>query len=77
VSTGGQYVTAVYGVVLFALLLYVVVIGLRSTRVAREAELLATLVEREQEEAEQGRATVASPPAPQSDPVQAPGAPTA
>ena len=77
-STGGEYVAAVYGVVLFALLLYVVVIGLRSTRVAREAELLATLVEREQEEmAEAGRSTVAPPPAPQSEPVQAPRAPTA
>lgn len=45
-STGAQYVTAAYGVVLFALLMYVVVIGLKSARMAREAELLALLVER-------------------------------
>ena len=47
-----EYVTATYGVVLFALLLYVVVVGLRSARLAREAELLARLVERA---AERGR----------------------
>ena len=46
-STGAQYVVAAYGVVLFALLMYVVVIGLKSARLAREAELLALLVERE------------------------------
>lgn len=40
-----EYVVAAYGVVLFALLVYVVVIGLRSARQAREAELLARLVE--------------------------------
>jgi hypothetical protein len=34
-------------VVLFALLLYVVVAGLRTARTAREAELLARLVERD------------------------------
>lgn len=45
-STGAQYVVAAYGVVLFALLMYAVVIGLRSARLAREAELLALLVER-------------------------------
>ena len=45
-----EYVTASYGVVLFGLLLYVVVIGLRSARLAREAELLARLVEREESE---------------------------
>ena len=67
-STGAQYVTAVYGVALFALLLYVVVVGLRSSRVAREAELLARLVEREHEDADTAIA------APQSDPVEAPDA---
>jgi hypothetical protein len=46
VSTGAQYVVAAYGTVLFALLMYVVVIGLKSARLAREAELLALLVER-------------------------------
>jgi CcmD family protein len=48
VSTGAQYVVAAYGVVLFGLLLYVVVLGLRSARLAREAELLARLVERDE-----------------------------
>ncbi len=42
-----EYVTAAYGVILFALLLYVVVVGMRAARLAREAELLARLVERE------------------------------
>jgi hypothetical protein len=46
VSTGAQYVVGAYGVILFALLMYVVVIGLKSARMAREAELLALLVER-------------------------------
>ncbi len=46
-SSGAQFVVAAYGVVLFALLVYVVVLGLRTARVAREAELLARLVERE------------------------------
>jgi hypothetical protein len=45
-----EYVTAAYGVVLFALLIYVVVVGMRSARLAREAELLARLVEREEAE---------------------------
>jgi hypothetical protein len=48
VSTGAQYVVAAYGVVLFGLLLYVVVLGLRTARLTREAELLARLVEREE-----------------------------
>ncbi len=46
-STGAQYVVAAYGVVLFALVIYVTVIGLKSARMSREAELLALLVERE------------------------------
>ena len=46
-STGAQYVVASYGVVLFALLMYVVVVGLKSARLAREADLLARLVERD------------------------------
>jgi hypothetical protein len=49
VSTGAQYVVAAYGVVLFALLVYVVVVGMRTARLAREAELLARLVERDDE----------------------------
>ncbi|HEX2503953.1 MAG TPA: hypothetical protein VHK00_08415 [Miltoncostaeaceae bacterium] len=47
-STGAQYVVAAYGVVLFGLLLYVVVLGLRTARLAREAELLARLAERDE-----------------------------
>ena len=46
-STGAQYVVAAYAVVLFALLVYVVVLGMRTARLAREAELLARLVEDE------------------------------
>ena len=46
-----EYVAAAYGVILFALLMYVVAIGLKSARMAREAELLALLVERSDEEA--------------------------
>jgi CcmD family protein len=49
VSTGAQYVVAAYGVVLFGLLLYVLVLGLRTARLAREAELLARLAEKEDE----------------------------
>jgi CcmD family protein len=46
-STGAQYVVAAYGVVLLGLLVYVVVLGMRTARLAREAELLARLVESE------------------------------
>jgi hypothetical protein len=59
--SGEEYVYAAYGVVLFGLLLYVVVIGLRSARLAREAELLARLVERD--------ADAADDPRPAPDPV--------
>ena len=52
-STGAQYVVAAYGVVLFALLVYVVAVGMRTARLAREAELLARLVERAAGEDEQ------------------------
>jgi hypothetical protein len=44
-STGAQYVVAAYAIVLFALLVYVLVLGLRAARIARDAELLARLVE--------------------------------
>ena len=53
--SGEEYVYAAYGVVLFGLLLYVVVIGLRSARLAREAELLARLVERDADAADDAR----------------------
>ena len=46
-STGSQYVAAAYAVVLFGLLLYVVVVGLRTARIAREAELLSRIIERD------------------------------
>ena len=46
-SSGAQYVVAAYGVVLVALLVYVVVVAMRTARIAREAELLSRLVERE------------------------------
>ena len=55
-----EYVAATYGVVLFALLLYVVVVGLRSARLAREAELLARLVERRQSEEEAAETDLAA-----------------
>ena len=63
-STGAQYVVAAYGVVLFVLLMYVVVIGLKSARMAREAELLALLVERQGADDPASRL--------QDDPVDAP-----
>ncbi len=44
-SSGGEYVVAAYGVVLFALLVYVVVVGMKSARQARETELLARLID--------------------------------
>ena len=50
-SSGAQYVVAAYGVVLVAVLVYVVVVAMRTARIAREAELLARLVEREPAEA--------------------------
>jgi hypothetical protein len=56
VSTGAQYVVAAYAVVLGALLLYVVVVGMRLARLGRQAELLARLVEEEPEEAREARA---------------------
>ena len=43
--SGGEYVVAAYGVVLFALLIYVVAVGLKSARQARETELLARLID--------------------------------
>ena len=45
-----EYVAAAYGAILFALLMYVVAVGLKSARMAREAELLALLVERADEQ---------------------------
>lgn len=46
-DSGSQYVVAAYAVVMLALLVYVLVVALRTARIQREAELLARLVERE------------------------------
>jgi CcmD family protein len=44
-----EYVVAAFAVVWFVLLLYVAVVGLRTSRIAREVELLTRLVERRQD----------------------------
>lgn len=43
-SGGDQYVVAAYAVIWVVLLLYVVVNGMKTAKLAREAELLARLV---------------------------------
>ena len=53
-SDGAKYVVAAYGVVLFALVMYVVAIGMKAGRMARETELLARLVERRAARGEAG-----------------------
>lgn len=55
-----EYVAAAYGVILFGLLMYVVAVGLKSARMAREAELLALLVERADDDA-RGSGTTPDP----------------
>lgn len=67
-GSGGEYVVAAYAVVLGAVLLYALVLGLRFARLAREAELLARLVEEERGERDEAEAAAAAPPAP--DPVE-------
>ena len=44
-----DYVVAAFAVVWFVLLLYVAIVGLRTSRIAREVELLTRLVERRQD----------------------------
>jgi len=44
-STGAQYVVAAYAVIWFVLLLYVVVLGAKTSRIARELEVLARLAD--------------------------------
>lgn len=44
-SGGTQYVVAAYAVIWVVLVLYVVVVGLRTARLAREAELLLRLLD--------------------------------
>lgn len=61
-----EYVAAAYGVIVFALLMYVVVIGLKTARLAREAELLALLVERADVGGEAGEPETADAPGPAS-----------
>jgi heme exporter protein D len=51
-SSGVEYVVAAYGVMLFALLIYVVVAAMKRSRLSREAELLERL-EASRREAEQ------------------------
>jgi CcmD family protein len=45
VNDATQYVVAAYAVIWFVLMLYVVMTGLRTARMAREVELLSRLVE--------------------------------
>ena len=63
-STGAQYVVAAYAVIWFVLLLYVVVAGARTARIAREVELLARLVESRMPPEGDERRPAASPRAP-------------
>ena len=63
-SSGAQYVVAAHAVIVAALLLYVVVVALRTARIAREAELLARLVE-------ESTARREAAPQPQPEPVDA------
>jgi len=51
VSSGAQFVVAAYAVILFVLVMYMVVVGMKSARLAREAELLARLVSARADEA--------------------------
>lgn len=45
-SSGAQFVVAAYAVILFGLVMYVVVLGLKSARISREVELLSRILER-------------------------------
>lgn len=45
-STGSQYVVAAYAVIWFVLLLWVAAGAMRTSRMARELELLTRLIER-------------------------------
>jgi len=44
-SSGAQFVVAAYAVIWVILILYVVAMGLRTARLAREAELLVRLLD--------------------------------
>lgn len=60
-SSGSQFVVAAYAVILFALVMYMVVIAMKSARIGREVELLSRIIERgrpdEAEEADEGEST--------------------
>lgn len=47
-SSGAQFVVASYAVILFGLVMYVVVLALKSARISREVELLSRILERRQ-----------------------------
>lgn len=63
-SSGSQFVVAAYAVILFALVMYMVVIAMKSARIGREVELLSRIIERSRpddaEKADEG--DPASPP---------------
>jgi CcmD family protein len=50
VSSGAQFVVASYAVILFGLVMYVVVLALKSARISREVELLSKILERRNED---------------------------
>jgi CcmD family protein len=68
VSNGTQYVVAAYSVIWFVLMLYVAIVGLRTSRISRELELLARLVERRNAEEEASKADAPAPSSPATRP---------
>jgi CcmD family protein len=56
VSSGAQFVVASYAVILFGLVMYVVVLALKSARISREVELLSKILERRHEDDAAGEA---------------------
>jgi hypothetical protein len=52
-SSGVEYVVAAYGVMLFALLIYLVIAAMKNARLSREAELLRR-IEASREGADRG-----------------------
>lgn len=49
-SSGAQFVVASYAVILFGLVMYVVVLALKSARISREVELLSKILDRRHED---------------------------
>ncbi|MGI9540312.1 MAG: hypothetical protein ACR2N6_09195 [Miltoncostaeaceae bacterium] len=68
-SSGSQFVVAAYAVILFALVMYMVIIAMKSARIGREVELLSRIIERSRpDDAEEaGEAESASPPVKAAD----------